>query len=78
METPDIPILILSGDMDPVGNYGKGVTYVYDHLKESHPNVQMTLYEEGRHELLNEINKDIIYEDILSWLNTHLVSPVSS
>ncbi len=68
-----MPVFFYSGDMDPVGNYGKGVKKVYDRfLKVGMRDVLLKLYPEGRHEMLNEINKEAVYEDILSWLNSKL------
>lgn len=64
-----MPILMISGDKDPVGNYGKGVLEVYNRLKENGCQISIILYEDGRHEMLNEINKQDVYQDILNWLN---------
>lgn len=65
-----MPILLISGTMDPVGDYSKGVNEVYKNLKKTgHKNVTMKLYEGARHEILNEINRDEIYIDIIDWLN---------
>ncbi len=65
----DMPTLIVSGDMDPVGNYGKGPAYVYKHLiMERCTSVSYKMYEGARHELHNETNKEEIFSDILSWL----------
>ena len=63
-----MPILMISGDQDPVGNYGKGVLEVYNVLKENRCQVTLILYEDGRHEILNEINRQEVYHDILSWI----------
>lgn len=66
----DLPIEIFSGDGDPVGNYGKGVVYLYETLKGQHiKNVNYKLYPGGRHELLNEINRDEVTNDIINVLN---------
>lgn len=65
----DLPIFIFSGDKDPVGNFGKGVKKVYDKLNALNiKDLQLKLYPEGRHEMLNELNKEEVYQDILSWL----------
>lgn len=71
-KTPkDLPIFIFSGDEDPVGDYGKGVQSVYEQLLElGCTKVSIKLYEGGRHEMLNETNKEEVYEDILNWLDT--------
>lgn len=63
-----LPILLISGDDDPVGAYGKGIREVSAGLKKSgHQDVTMKLYPGGRHEILNELNKDEVYQDILEW-----------
>ncbi|MDD2495019.1 MAG: alpha/beta hydrolase [Tissierellia bacterium] len=65
----DLPILIISGEDDPVGDFGKGVTKVYNKFKEINmKNVTLKLYENARHEIINEINRDIVYNDVLGWL----------
>ncbi|MBE6644321.1 MAG: alpha/beta hydrolase [Ruminococcaceae bacterium] len=65
----ELPTLILSGDMDPVGNYGKGPDYVYKHLMISGcKSVEKKIYEGARHELFNEINRDEVFRDLLEWL----------
>ena len=50
-----LPILVISGDMDPVGNYGKGINQVCDKLfKAGKDNITKILYPKARHEILNE------------------------
>ena len=34
--------------------------------------VRLKLYKDGRHEMLNELNKDEVYADVLAWLNSKL------
>lgn len=68
----DMPILMISGDMDPVGNYGKGVMTVYNRLRAAGmSDVTLNLYPDGHHEMLNEINREEVYDDILAWLAYH-------
>jgi alpha-beta hydrolase superfamily lysophospholipase len=69
----DLPIYILSGDKDPVGKNGKGVLKLFNTYKE-HGIVDLTykLYKDGRHEILNEINKEEVILDIIKWLNLHM------
>ena len=65
-----MPILLISGSMDPVGDYGKGVNEVYKKLKKTgHKNVTMKIYDGARHEILNEINRGEVYIDIIDWLD---------
>lgn len=64
-----MPILMISGKEDPVGDYGKGVTKVYEKLKSNGCQVEYILYEGGRHEMLNETNRQEVYCDILKWLD---------
>ncbi|MCR5816182.1 MAG: alpha/beta hydrolase [Ruminococcus sp.] len=65
----DLPVFLIAGTQDPVGNYGKGVQAVYDKLKAQDCNVELKLYEEARHELVNEINKDEVMADVLDFFN---------
>lgn len=69
----DMPVYFMSGDMDPVGECGKGVQKAYKNFLEvGMKDVSIKLYPGGRHEMLNEINKDEVYADILSWLNSKI------
>ena len=66
----DLPILLISGAMDPVGDYGCGVKKVGDGLRETgHTRVTVKIYPECRHEVLNELNKDEVMNDILEWIS---------
>jgi len=65
----DIPILIISGERDPVGLYGRGVGKLYHFYKKlGYTNLQMRLYSGGRHEVINEINRVEVHEDIFKFL----------
>lgn len=69
----DMPVYFMSGDMDPVGECGKGVQKAYNNFLEAGmKDVSIKLYPGGRHEMLNEINKDEVYADILAWLNSKI------
>lgn len=64
----DLPVFLVSGACDPVGDLGKGVKRVRRKLKEAGvQDVTMKLYEGGRHEILNEINRETVYGDIVKW-----------
>lgn len=65
----DLPILLISGAEDPVGEYAKGIDEVYNKLLQSgHTAVEEKLYSECRHEVLNELNKEEVYEDLYSFI----------
>ena len=64
----DIPLLFLSGGMDPVGEYGKGVRSVVVKYLEHGCEVNFRIYREARHELLFELNKNEVMRDILDFL----------
>ena len=64
-----MPTLVMSGDMDPVGDYGKGPAYVYKQLMiNGASNVTLKMYEGARHELFNETNAEEVFHDILAWI----------
>ena len=65
----NLPILITSGEEDPVGNYGKDVQTLYEKLKKSRiHNIEIKLYKGCRHEILNEVTRQTVYKDILEWI----------
>lgn len=65
-----LPILMVAGKEDPVGNYGEGVTNAYNTLKSAGiTDIKMKLYENDRHELVNETDREDIYEDIYGWIH---------
>ena len=64
----ELPILLVSGADDPVGDYGKGVKKVYDNLKNSgHDDVTLKLYIGCRHEILNEICRAKVVREIINF-----------
>ena len=67
-----LPILLISGAEDPVGEYGKGVEKVAEAYKANGNPVECKLYAGDRHEILNESDKDAVMNDILAWLNKSL------
>lgn len=69
----DLPILLVAGDADPVGEYGKGVKQVYKDLKKTgHSNTSLKLYKGARHEILNDTVRKDVAQDVLNWLETVL------
>lgn len=69
----NLPVFMVSGDEDPVGAYGEGVKKAYESLKAAGmKNVEMKLYAGDRHEILNELDRDVVMEDIVGWLEKAL------
>jgi alpha-beta hydrolase superfamily lysophospholipase len=68
-----LPMLLVSGDADPVGNYEKGIWKTAEMYRQSGmTRITVMLFTDGRHELLNEINKDEVFAAIYSWLQKRL------
>lgn len=66
----EVPVLMFSGASDPVGANGAGVRKVYEELKAAGvKNVTLKLYEGGRHEMFNEINREEVWQDLIAWLD---------
>ena len=69
----ELPVFLYSGDKDPVGGFGKGVSEVYDLLQSAGVrDVTLTLYADGRHEMHHELNRDEVFAGIESWVDAHL------
>lgn len=68
----DLPVYFVAGSDDPVGDYGKGVKKSCDRfVKAGMKDVRMTIYENARHEILNDDCKDKVRSDILEFFNTN-------
>ena len=66
----NLPVLFVAGGDDPVGGYGKGVRQAADAFRKvGMKNVSLRIYPMCRHEILNEINREEIYGNILQWMN---------
>lgn len=66
----ELPIYIFAGDRDPVGYEGKGIINLYETYKKLNiKDLEYKLYKGGRHEMLNEHNKNIVMDDIIKWIN---------
>ena len=69
----DLPLLLISGEMDPVGDMGKGVKKVYRLYKNAGvADVTLKLLPGDRHEILNEINRVEVYDIIAEWILSHI------
>lgn len=65
----DLPIFFVSGAADPVGNMGKGVQEAYDKFKTAGmQDLSIKLYENDRHEILNELDRETVYADLYQWM----------
>ncbi|MDD3113284.1 MAG: alpha/beta hydrolase [Candidatus Izemoplasmatales bacterium] len=66
---PKLPIFIASGAQDPLSDFGKTIPPLYQQLKKAgFENVEMKLYSGDRHEILNELDRDDVYQDMLIFL----------
>lgn len=66
----DLPILVISGDRDPVGEMGKGIMQLERlYRRYGLRGVEMRLYKDARHELLHELNRDQVMMDIVEWMD---------
>jgi len=69
----NLPVYLFAGRMDPVGNFGKGVEETHDAFKKTGiRDLHIKLYEQGRHEMLNEINRDEVAADVITWIKDRL------
>lgn len=69
----DLPVLLISGNADPVGDYGKGIwktASLYE--KAGLENIAAMFFHNGRHELLNEMNKEEVFTQIHDWLTAQM------
>ena len=66
----NLPVFFVAGDKDPVGGFGKDVKKVYEkYLSAGIQDVQLKLYKNDRHEILNEVDRLQVYEDLYHWLS---------
>lgn len=73
----NIPVLFISGEMDPVGDCGKGVKRAFESFRKAGVrDVSLKLYPELRHEILNETCRETVYEDIYQWLAAKIPATV--
>ena len=68
-----LPVLFIAGQEDPVGAYGKGVEQAAAAFRKAGMvNVTVKLYPACRHEILNELNSQRVFDDISAWLERNL------
>lgn len=69
----NLPILLVSGAQDPVGDLGAGVKKVYHMYRRAQiRDLTCRLYENDRHELLNETDREKVFADIYRWMNRRI------
>lgn len=69
----NLPLFVFAGSADPVGEMGKSPTKLVETYKQlGIKDLEFILYPEGRHEMLNEVNREEVTQNLLSWVNRHL------
>ena len=69
----ELPILMIAGTKDPAGYWNRGVVALAKrYSKYGVRDVTTRFYEGGRHEMLNETNRDEVVSDLITWLDTRL------
>ena len=68
----DLPILITGGEKDPVGGERGMGQLALHYARTSHDRLSVKIYPDGRHEMLNEINRDEVTADWLDWIQSHM------
>ena len=69
----NVPVLLFSGDADPVGANGAGVKRVAQEIRDAGvKDVSVKLYAQGRHEMFNELNREEVWQDLIHWMNRSL------
>ena len=70
--TKNFPMLLVSGENDPIGDMGRGIRKIATRLDKQHfDHISVQLYPHMRHEPLHEQNKEQVYQDILDWINSN-------
>lgn len=69
-----MPMLIISGKEDPVGDYGLGPVRTRSYYRSRGFSTELVLYPEARHELFHEVNREEVFQDITDWLNQSVIT----
>ena len=71
----EMPILFVVGEDDVCADVGTGFKHALNHLsKVGYSKIEANIYQNMRHEILNEKEKKIVYKDILTWLSQQLIT----
>ncbi len=66
----ELPMLLISGGHDALSDYGKQIHTLFNKMESlGYKNIKMKIYPEARHEVLNELNKAEVYQDIIEFLS---------
>ena len=69
----NLPVFFVAGEEDPVGDFGKGVRQAAQMCRDAGvQKVDLKLYPNDRHEILNELDRQQVYEDLLCWMEEHM------
>lgn len=69
----NLPVLLFTGTMDASADFGNDTRYIAKNMLDAGMNdVTVKLYEGGRHEMFNEINRDAAYADVVRWIEGHI------
>ncbi len=72
---PGLPVLLVAGDADPLNRELEGLRLLERRLRDGGvARVDTRYYAGGRHEMLNEINRDEVTRDVIAWLDTVLAA----
>lgn len=63
------PVYIFVGDADPINDGLRRLTPLVDAYRQANLKVDLKIYQDGRHEMLNETNRDDVVTDLLAWLD---------
>lgn len=62
------PLLLLSGSHDPATDFGEGVLKLHEILHSEYKDMYVKIYKEGRHDTLQEINREVVFRDIIAFM----------
>ena len=68
----DLPLFLIAGTADPVGDYGEGVKKVFNKLISYSAKARIRLYDGARHELLNELDREEVCNDVLEFFDSNI------
>jgi alpha-beta hydrolase superfamily lysophospholipase len=67
-----VPILLIAGSEDPLGGERGNKLLLNAYRRAGVKDIEAIIYHDGRHEMVNETNKDVVLSDILAWINDRL------